>query len=274
MTPNDDAAASRVRSRDGTEIGYWTSGQGPPLVLVHGLLGDHTRWAALQPHLEPHFTVHAMDRRGRGASGDSPDHDVAREVEDIAVVVDAVAVDSGSTVDVLGSSGGGSYALAAAALTSSIGRLVLFEPPARAVGKHMPTGLVDRLDALLEAGDREAVLDTAYREVVGLSDAEIEELRGQPAWPNRVAAAHTVPRELRVPPERMFDPEQAARVTVPTLVLVGSDTPEVFKADAEAVAAALPNARVTLLEGQAHGAEVFAPAVVAEAVLGFLREGG
>jgi pimeloyl-ACP methyl ester carboxylesterase len=273
MAPIDDATVSRVRSQDGTEIGYWTSGQGPPLVLVHGLLGDHTRWAALWPHLEPHLTVHAMDRRGRGASGDGPDYDIAREVEDVAAVVDAVAGDSRSTVDVLGSSGGASYSLAAAALTSNIRRLVLFEPPARAVGKLLSTDLQDRLDGLLEAGDREAVLQTAYREIVGLSGAEIDDLRGQPAWPNRLAAAHTVPRELRVPPERLFDPEQAARVTVPTLVLVGSDTPEPLQADSETVAAALPAARVTILDRQGHGAEVFAPAVVAEAVLGFLREG-
>jgi hypothetical protein len=31
-----EATARRVASRDGTGIGYWTSGQGPPLVLVHG----------------------------------------------------------------------------------------------------------------------------------------------------------------------------------------------------------------------------------------------
>jgi pimeloyl-ACP methyl ester carboxylesterase len=60
MAMAEDAPVSRVSSRDGTKIGYWTAGQGPPLVLVHGLLGDHTRWAATQPHLEPHFTVHVV----------------------------------------------------------------------------------------------------------------------------------------------------------------------------------------------------------------------
>jgi hypothetical protein len=33
---------TQVASRDGTEVGYFTSGDGPPLVLVHGALGDHT----------------------------------------------------------------------------------------------------------------------------------------------------------------------------------------------------------------------------------------
>ena len=59
-----------VSSRDGTEITYWTSGGGPPLVLAHGAPADHTRWRPLLPYLEPYVTVHAIDRRGRGASGD------------------------------------------------------------------------------------------------------------------------------------------------------------------------------------------------------------
>jgi pimeloyl-ACP methyl ester carboxylesterase len=32
-----------VVSRDGTQIAYWTSGAGPPIVLVHGAPADHTR---------------------------------------------------------------------------------------------------------------------------------------------------------------------------------------------------------------------------------------
>jgi pimeloyl-ACP methyl ester carboxylesterase len=272
MTVIDEATLSRVSSRDGTEIGYWTTGVGPPLVLVHGALGDHSRWEALRPYLEPHVTVHAMDRRGRGASGDSAGYDLAREIEDVAAVVDAVARTTGSGVDVAGSSAGASFALAAAGLTSNIRRLALFEPPTSVVLELLPDGLQDRMDALLAAGDREAVLELAYRVLVGLSDEEIDHLRAQPAWPNRIAAAHTVPRELRIPPEGLFDPEQAARVTAPTLLLIGADTPAPFRSSAESVAAAVPDARVTLIEGQGHAAEMFAPEAVADALLAFLRE--
>ena len=107
----------RVRSRDGTEIAYWTSGEGPPLVVVHGTPADHTRWRPLLPYLEPHLTVHAMDRRGRGASGDAPDYGLAREYEDVAAVVDAVAEASGAPVDLYGHSHGGIVAFGAATLT-------------------------------------------------------------------------------------------------------------------------------------------------------------
>ncbi len=270
MSVVDDAAVSRVVSRDGTEIGYWSSGQGPPLVLVHGLLGDHTRWAALSPHLEPHATVHAMDRRGRGASGDAPDYEPAREVEDVVAVVEAVAEATGSNVDVYGSSGGGLFALGAAAQTSRIRRLVVFEAPVGAGAGFKPPGLQEELDARLEAGDRDGVLIAAYRQLVGLSDAEVDHLRAQPNWANRLAAAHTVPRELRPEPRELFDVRHAARVEVPTLVLVAAGSPELFQVCAQNVVDHLPHARVVVLDGQGHGAEMFAPEAVAEPVLVFL----
>lgn len=87
----DGSGPALARSLDGTEIAYWTGGTGPPLVVVHGTPADHTRWRPLLPHLEPHATVHAMDRRGRCGSGDGPRYALAREFEDVAAAVDAVA---------------------------------------------------------------------------------------------------------------------------------------------------------------------------------------
>ena len=267
----EEAAVSRVVSRDGTEIGYWTTGQGPPLVLVHGALGDHTRWAGLRPSFEPHFTVHAMDRRGRGASGDAPDYEPSREIEDVVAVVEAVAEASGSSVGVYGSSSGGLFGLAAAARTSSIRRLVLFEAPVGAGGELKPPGLQEELDGLMDAGDDEGVLVAAYRRLVGLSDAEIDHLRVQPNWPNRLALAHTVPRELRPTPREIFDLAHAASVEVPTLVLVGSDSPEIFQICAQNLVETMPDARAVVLDGQGHGAEMFTPETIAEQGLAFLH---
>ena len=74
----------KVVSEDGTPIAVWRSGEGPPLVLIHGAAADHNRWAPVLPALEERFTVFAVDRRGRGRSGDAPDYALEREYEDAA----------------------------------------------------------------------------------------------------------------------------------------------------------------------------------------------
>jgi pimeloyl-ACP methyl ester carboxylesterase len=274
MTGTDQSATTRVVSRDGTEIAYWTSGEGPPLVLVHGTTADHTRWDPVLPYLAPSATVHALDRRGRGGSGDGPDYDVVREFEDVAAVVDAVAQASGSAVDVLGHSYGGTCALGGATLTGNIRRLVLYEgfPPVHPDDGTFPPDVESRVDALLAEGEPEAAVETVFREVVKMPEEEFRAFRALPVWQVRVAAAHTIPRELRTERERPFDPEQAAQVTVPTLLLVGGDSPDWVKADTETVAATLPDARIGVLDGQQHIAIDLVPEVFAEHVLAFLRD--
>lgn len=270
MTATDGAVHHAV-SRDDTEIGYWTSGEGPPMLLVHGVLGDHSRWEALRMQLTPSFTVHAMDRRGRGVSGDAPEYAVEREFEDVAAVIDAVAGAADAPVAVYGHSGGASFALGAATLSSNVGRLVLYEPAVNTFDL-LPSGLLERLDALLAAGKPEAVVETFCREVLHMTEEQVDAYRKQPSWSARVAAAHTLPRELRIPPEGLFDAERAATVTVSTLLLEGSETPEGFKAAIGDVAAALPDARIAVLDGQGHTADILAPELVAERLLAFLGE--
>lgn len=79
-----------VRSKDGTRIAYERSGKGSPLVLVHGTTGNHLSFRLVQPLLAEHFTVYAVDRRGRGESGDTPDYAIKREFEDLAALVDSL----------------------------------------------------------------------------------------------------------------------------------------------------------------------------------------
>ena len=169
MAGTTEATMTRVESRDGTEIAVWTSGHGPPLVLVHGAVADHTRWRPLLPHLEPHVTVHAMDRRGRGASGDAPGYAIEREFEDVAAVVDAVADASGFAADLYGHPFGGLCAFGGATLTAGIGKLVLYEgwPPADARARELPPGVGGRLDALLAEGNRDGVVQLGDQRVEG-----------------------------------------------------------------------------------------------------------
>jgi pimeloyl-ACP methyl ester carboxylesterase len=272
MTTTAQLRHARTTSRDGTEIGYFSSGDGPPLLLIHGGLGDHTRWDALRPYLEPQFTVHAMDRRGRGASGDGPEYQLEREFEDVVAVVEAVADRSGSAVAVYGHSYGGLCALGAATLTAGIDKLVLYEgwPPVDPAAWTPPPGSLERLEELMAAGDREAVLETFLREFVKMSGQEIDAYRSQPSWQGRVAAAHTIIREERAFQERAFEPEAVAGITLPTLLMVGED--QTLDWQAETVRDALTDTRIRVLEGQAHTADIVAPEIVADQLLTFLSE--
>src|ERR671913_1412042 len=76
----DVMSQETVPSVDNTPIAYWRSGEGPPLVLVHGTAADHSRWKPVLPALEQHFTVYAVDRRGRGGGGGTPEISTEREV--------------------------------------------------------------------------------------------------------------------------------------------------------------------------------------------------
>jgi pimeloyl-ACP methyl ester carboxylesterase len=84
-----------------------------------------------------------------------------------------------------------------------------------------------------------------------------------------VAAAHTILREERSVP--VFDPDRAATLDLPVLLLVGSDSPPSIQNDYATVADALPNARVQSLDGQQHIAIDMVPEEFTRRVVDFLH---
>ena len=82
----------KASTEGGTPVAYRRYGKGPPLVLIHGTASDHSRWMPVLPALEDRFTVYAIDRRGRGGSGDSDRYEIEREFEDVSAVVDSRGV--------------------------------------------------------------------------------------------------------------------------------------------------------------------------------------
>jgi pimeloyl-ACP methyl ester carboxylesterase len=117
--------------------------------------------------------VYAVDRRGRGGSGEAPVYAIDREFEDIAAVVDAISEPS----FLLGHSYGAVCSLEASLLTRGVRKLVLYEPPIRTTGSLHPQGTVERLQALLDAGDNDGVVSMFFREVVRAPDEELRMLR-------------------------------------------------------------------------------------------------
>lgn len=235
---------------------------------------DHTPWEPLLPYLDRHFTVHAMDRRGRGASGDGPTYSLQQEFEDVAAVVDAVAASSGREPDVYGHSSGGVYAFGAAALTTNMRKLVLYEGwPSLDPQPMASDAFIEQAEELLAAGDREGVVEALMRDLVQMSEDDPSTYRSLPAWRHRVATAHTIAREMRTEAQTRLDRRAAAQMSIPILMLVGKNTPASLKRDSEEVAAALPNARIEVLTGQQHTGDVLAPAAFAEVLMAFLDDG-
>lgn len=264
----NDLPTAHACSADGTSIAHWRTGEGPPLVLVHGATADHTTtWSLAAPLLARHFTVYAMDRRGRGASGDGAEYDLRREAEDVAAVIAHV----GRPVRLIGHSFGGLCALEASRLSDGIEKLVLYEGVSRQGILHGRPELLEKLRTLATSGDYEGVLRTVFLEALGLPEPAFQALRAnEAAWRARLANTPPFLRELEAEEAYVFDAARFADLHTPTLLLVGETSPQTAHDDAAAVAAALPNAQVQVIPGQGHGATYQAPDVFVESVLPFL----
>ncbi len=254
----EEAASGRVISADGTPIAWFRSGDGSPLVLVHGTTADHTTFRVVGPLFARRHAVFAIDRRGRGASGDTPPYAIEREFEDVVAVVEAVAALTGAPVDVLGHSYGGRCALGGAANTAAIRRLVLYESAPAPPGMMFERAeVVRRLRELEAAGDGVGVLRTFLTQVVGLTEQEWAAFQSSPVWPARLSAMDTVVRELTAETGRDDSADLLAiarRVRQPVLQLLGGDSGPIFRRGTRALAAVLPRGVVVELPGQKHAA--------------------
>lgn len=258
----------QITSKDGTLIGFTRSGAGPPLLLVHGTTADHRRWAGILPHFEPHFTVYAMDRRGRGGSRDAAAYHILREAEDVAAVVERID----EPVSLLGHSYGAICSLEAALLTDKVDKLILYEPPIPTGIPLYPADTADRMQALIDTGEAEAALEVFFREIVRMPEHELEVYRQLPMWKIRVTLAPTIPRELVFDRSYLFKPEKFFSLQVPTLLLLGGDSPPLFQQATEVVDAALPASSIVVLPGQQHVAMDTNPELFVKEVLHFLLE--
>jgi len=234
---------------------------------VHGTTADHTVWTSVRAALERHFTVWTLDRRGRGSSGDAASYALERECEDIAAVIDAI----GGAVHVLGHSFGGLCALEAALLTPHLGRLILYEPTTLLGHRNWP-GASDAVQALLDAGHSEEALLFFLGDLVKIPPPELAAMQAEPHWPGRVAAAHTIPRELREIHRYTFDPLRFRTLRTPTLLLVGSESLPHRLTITETLHQALSNSQSVVLQGQHHTAIRTAPDLVVQKVVTFFTE--
>jgi pimeloyl-ACP methyl ester carboxylesterase len=251
---------------NGISISFKCSGEGPPLLLLHGAEADHSMFDAFGAALAPHFTVIAYDQRDSGGTRNPPAAYGLRELADDAAAL--IAALGFVRAHVFGTSFGGAIAQVAAV-----------RHPAR----------LDRL-----------ILASTFR--VGVSVASINpegfqklaELRARlpeslPAFaeyfftPGYIAAH---PEALSVFTDNKRDTGQRERrgavlakpieislgaIKARTLVLAGSDDCLIPPAHTLSLAGEIPGACTAVIAGIGHVGTIQDPAAVAAEVTAFLQ---
>lgn len=250
-----------VTSADGTVISYLRIGAGSKsLVIAPGGLDIADDWLAVAALMADRVTCFPMNRRSRGASGPHrAGHSIDQEVEDILAVMEA----AGPGAALLGHSSGGVFALETA-LRANIETLVLYEPAipygtpiSSEVAAQQMEGLNRALE-LTEARDLDAALELAL-DIAGASEAEVAEMRATPMWPVLTTRTRAWLGDMEAMSGLSSDADRLRALGSRTLLVMGEVSP-VFLRDTIAVLdATLRDARVLVLPGQGHTANIAVP---------------
>lgn len=261
-----EAVQESVRSKDGTRIGFSRFGEGPPVVFVHGSLSKGTDWLGVATCLSSQFTCFMMDRRGHGRSeSGTSSYSIGREYDDVLAVLSA----AGRDASLVGHSFGAICALGAA-MRASVRRLVLYEPPLPIGGLIAGENLAPYCRAVAD-GRLDDALEIGLKMFVRLPGAHVHAMRSSSGWSRLASLVPTWPRELRAMDGLAGDVDAYVAITCPTLLLLGTESPEhPFRHAISALSQTLPNVRTASLMGQSHMAMRSAQNLLAQQISGFV----
>jgi len=274
-----------VRSFDGTRLALstWGPEDAPVVVLVHGLGLSTESWGEVPELLAERHRVLAYDLRGHAQSGDARSGGYALEAHarDLAAVLTA-CLPEGHRAVVAGHSLGGGIILATARLagTAHMAGIVFAGSGGSGVtAPGLPAGRLPRraqaavqkgwfrlLRATALAGRKlrsvEAVSDRLVRRAAFAADAPQDAVA-------RVRDSFLTTRPLALAGTTLASishdgTDLAPYVDVPTLVLHGSDDPEVPPDELRELMAALPDGEVVQLPGAGHMLPLLVPHFVAD----------
>lgn len=113
-----------VLSRDGSKMSYLSMGDGPSVLVIPGALSMAADYAAFARALAEHFTVHTIERRGRGLSSpQGDDYSMVKECEDVLALQQKTGASS-----LVGHSFGGLVALEVARNNKALTKIAVYEP--------------------------------------------------------------------------------------------------------------------------------------------------
>jgi len=246
-----------VTSKDGTKIAYDKVGKGPALILVAGAFSyrKYPGQVKLANLLSENFTVYNYDRRGRGDSEDTQQYSIEHEIEDLQAIID----EAGGSSYVWGLSSGAVLALQAAAKGVSITKLALHEPPfvVDDAGHIPPKDVAVQVKELIAANRRAEAIKYFMTKGMGAPSFVVSLMRIMPGvWSKLKAIAHTLPYDAALLDGYMDGNPLPANlwstVTMPTLVLEGTESPTALRHGAQALAQVLPNAQLLSKKGLGH----------------------
>ncbi len=270
-----DVTVRTVRSADSTTIGYRSVGSGPGLLLVPGAFALAADFDALAGELADRFTVHVVERRGRGASGPQGDaYGAGAECADI----EAVRAATGARF-VFGHSFGGFLTLEAALAGSAFERIAVYEPGVSIDGS-IPVDWADRCRGQLDAGKPAEAFLTFVRGVNPETSGKA------PRWllrlilplalkkPERLQKHALLPAAIREHAEiaaRDNTFREYGRLTQPVLLMAGKEVRSTGAGRAAPrIHEILPGSELKLFPKLDHFGPETAPAAIAAAVADFL----
>lgn len=250
-----------INGSGGVPIGLLTSGSGSPLLLVHGGFGQIERWASVWQLLTERWQVTAMDRRGRGTSGDADVYEIRQEYGDISMVATWLANEAGDDIDVFAHSYGATCAIGSISDGAPVRHLVAYEP---AGPQTVPQDWVERATSMVSSGDVGRAMFSFLTEIIGLSPADVEALRTAPAAYDILGVVRaTLSREAQA--LRTVDlVEEIRGVHCRITLLVGTNSPPWAHVIAGAMAHVAPTVGVVSLVGVGHEAIDTAPRQLVE----------
>ena len=256
-----------ITSKDGTTIAYDQWGKGPAVILVDGALQYRAfdqGMVELAELLAQHFTVIHYDRRGRGDSTDTQPYALEREIEDIEALIDEV----GGAAFLYGISSGAALAMEAAiGLPDKVSKLAMYEAPYNddPTAQQAWRNYVKELRKLLDEG-RKGDAVGLFMMLVGASPEDVEGVKQTPMWPSWESIAPTLAYDhiAALGEDAAVPTDRAAHLTMPVLVMDGSESFPFMHTTAVALANAMPEGQHRTLEGQTHevAADAIAPVLV------------